>query len=291
MATKKQAQRKGTPFLLLLPLLIWLLCFAVIPLAYGFYLSFHEARIVNLANPEWIGLKNYITLWKSAPFLKSLQWSLMFAFASVSIEMVLGLAIAQLFNRDIPFKSVAITLFLLPMVISPFLMGTMFRLLFNEFVGPISYLLAGLTGTTALLGTAWVNPTLIGADAINRTPNVFLNIYSALQGVSSELIEAAKVDGANAWQRLTKISLPLILPIMGITFLERALASFLIFELVFALTAGGPGTMTTGASIYIYRRAFERSDFGMANAASFSVALMLLIPAIYLTRRMMRSVR
>lgn len=291
MASRSRKQKKVIPFLLLLPLVIWLFCFAIIPLGYGFWLSFHEARIINLSNPTWTGLTNYINLFKAIPFQSSLRWSLVFAVISVSIEMLLGLAISQLFNRNFPLKGVAITLFLLPMVVSPFLMGTMFRLLFNEFVGPIAYLLAGITGTTAMLGAAWVNPTLIGADAINRTPSVFLNIYSALQGVSQELLEAAKVDGANAWQRLTRVSLPLIMPIMGITFLERVLASFLIFDLVFALTAGGPGTMTQGVSIFIYRRAFERSDFGMANAASFTIAVMLLIPSIYLVKRMMRTLR
>lgn len=278
-------------FLLLLPLIIWLVCFAILPLAYGFWLSFHDARIINLDNPTWIGLGNYLSLLKAVSFRTSLQWSLTFAALSVSVEMIFGMAIAQLFTKEFIGKGIAITLFLLPMIVSPALMGTMFRLLFNEFVGPIAFLLSGITGTTALLGVVWVNWTIIGADTINRTPAVFLNVYSALQGVSQDLVEAAKVDGANLWSRLVNVTFPLIMPIVGITFLERLLASFLIFELVYAMTAGGPGTMTQGVSIFIYRRAFERSDFGMANAASFTIALMLLGPSIYLVKRMMRSIR
>lgn len=283
--------RKAGPKVLLLPLALWLLCFAVIPLLYGFFLSFHQVRIQNLHTPIWVGLTNYINLIMTGNFHKSLLWSLRFALISVPIEMLLGLGFAQLFTKDFPGKGIATTMLLIPMIVSPALMGTMFRLLFNEFVGPIAYLLCGVIGTTALLSITWVNPTIILADIINRTPMVFLNTFSAQQGVSVELMEAATVDGANGWQKLYKIILPLILPIMGVTFLERLLASFLIFELVFAMTSGGPGSFTQSVSIFIYTRAFERSDFGMANASSLIVAIVLFGPALFLVRKMMRSIR
>ena len=163
------------------------------------------------------------------------------------------------------------------------------RLLFNESVGPIAYLLSGLTGTTALLGIAWVNQTIIGADTINRMPFVFINMYSAMQGVPQELLEAATMDGANAFQKLIHVTIPTISSIFGITFLEKLLQSFLIFELIFAMTAGGPGTFTQSVSIFIYRRAFQRSDYGMACAASFALALILLVPSLYLVRRNTRG--
>lgn len=278
-------------WLLLAPITIWLLCFALAPMLYGLRLSFFNARINNINNPEFIGLGNYIKLFQSSDFRTSLWWSFRFALISTTIQMFLGILIAQLYNRYFPGKRIAITLFLLPMVISPFLMGTMFRLLFNEFVGPVAYLISGITGTTAMLGVTFVNSTILGADTVNRTPFVFINVYSAMQGVSQELIEAAKVDGANAFQRLRHVTFPLISSILWVTFLEKLLASFLIFDLVFALSAGGPGSYTQSVSIFIYRRAFQRSDYGMANAASFTLAIMLLIPSLYLVRRMLRGVK
>lgn len=287
----RSTQKRAGPKMLLLPLALWLLCFAVIPLLYGLYLSFHEVRIINLHTPIWAGLSNYISLVKMSAFHKSILWSFRFAAISVPIEMIIGLGLTQLYSKDFPGKGVATTLLLIPMIVSPALMGTMFRLLFNEFVGPIAYLISGLIGTTALLSMTWVNPTIIVADMINRTPMIFLNTYSAQQGVSEELLEAATVDGANGWNKLTKIILPLILPIMGLTFLERILAAFLIFELVFAMTSGGPGSFTQSVSIFIYTRAFERSDFGMANASSLMVAIILFGPALFLVKRMMRSIR
>ncbi len=283
--------KKIIGWLLLLPITVWLVCFALAPMLYGLRLSFYNARINNINNPDFIGFGNYIKLFQSADFGASLLWSLRFALIATSIQMILGILIAQLYNRSFPGKSAAITLFLLPMVISPFLMGTMFRLLFNEFVGPIAYLLSGITGTTAMLGVAFVNSTILGADAINRTPFVFINVYSAMQGVSQELIEASKVDGANAFQRLIHVTFPLISSILWVTFLEKLLASFLIFELVFALSAGGPGSFTQGISIFIYRRAFQRSDYGMASAASFTLAVMLLIPSLYLVKRMLKGIK
>lgn len=288
---KKLKSKKVVGLLLLAPLTIWLICFALYPMLYGLRLSFFNARINNINSPDFIGLQNYIKLFSNADFGKSLLWSLKFAAISTTIQMILGILIAQLFNREFPGRSTAVTLLLLPMVVSPFLMGTMFRLLFNEFVGPIAYLLAGLTGTTAMLGVSFVNQTIIGADTVNRMPFVFINVYSAMKGVSKELIEAATVDGANAFQRLIHVTLPLISSILGVTFLEKLLASFLIFELVFAMTAGGPGTFTQSVSIFIYRRAFQRSDYGMASAASFSLAVMLLIPSLYLVRRTMKGTK
>ncbi len=142
-----------------------------------------------------------------------------------------------------------------------------------------------------MLGVSFVNSTILGADTINRTPFVFINVYSAMQGVSQELIEAAKVDGANAFQRLRHVTFPLISSILWVTFLEKLLSSFLIFELVFALSAGGPGSFTQSVSIFIYRRAFQRSDYGMASAASFTLAIMLLIPSLYLVKRMLKGIK
>ena len=253
-------------FLLLLPLTIWLVAFALYPILYGLRLSLFNARINNIDNPTFIGLQNYIKLFSNSEFGQSLLWSLKFAVICTLIQMVLGILIAWLFQRSFPGKGLATTLILMPMVVAPFLMGTMFRLLFNESVGPIAYLLSGLTGTTALLGMAWVNPTIIGADTINRMPFVFINMYSAMQGVPQELLEAATMDGANAFQKLIHVTIPTI-------------------SSIFAMTAGGPGTFTQSVSIFIYRRAFQRSDYGMACAASFALALILLVPSLYLVRR------
>ena len=138
-------------FLLLLPLTIWLVAFALYPILYGLRLSLFNARINNIDNPTFIGLQNYIKLFSNSEFGQALLWSLRFAVICTLIQMVLGIAISWLFQRDFPGKGLATTLILLPMVVAPFLMGTMFRLLFNESVGPIAYLLSGLTGTTACL--------------------------------------------------------------------------------------------------------------------------------------------
>jgi multiple sugar transport system permease protein len=284
-------RKRLVPNLLLLPLTAWLFFFAVVPMAYGLWLSLHNAFIENLSHPTWAGLTNYTYLFKDPAWARALGWSLRFAVITVTVQMVVGVAIAQFFNRSMPAKGMWITLLLIPMVVSAALIGTMFRLLFNEFVGPIQYLLNPITRGAALLGPDLVNLTIIAADCINSIPFVFINIYAALQSVPTELLEAAMVDGASPWQRFWHIVVPMILPIAIVTWLMRLLAAFLIFELVFTLTGGGPGNMTQSASVYIYRRAFSRSDFGMANAASFSLALLLLAPALLVVRRMMRPAR
>ncbi|MBN1267196.1 MAG: sugar ABC transporter permease [Anaerolineales bacterium] len=287
----KQLSQKLVPVFLMAPLSLWLLLFAIIPISYGLWLSLHHAFIENLSELRWAGLTNYRLLFGDAKFLQSLQWSLLFAVISVAIEMTLGMGIAQLFNRRVPGKGLAITFLLLPMLVSAALMGTIFRLLLNEFVGPIAYLLQPISQGAALLGPEWANRTLILADVIACTPFVFINVYSALQSIPEEVLESASVEGANAWQRFSRISFPMILPIIGVTFLERLIAAFLIFDLVYTMTGGGPGTITQSVSIYIYRRAFGRSNFGMANAGSFTLAVMLLIPSLVLVKRLLRSLQ
>ncbi len=283
--------RRRVSILLLMPLILWLLAFSLVPMLYGAWLSLHHARLATLHRPSWVGFDNYLLILESSGFRYALRWSLGFALSSVAVEMLIGVSVATLYNRRFPAKGLAITLYMLPLMISPVLMGTMFRLLFHEAVGPVSYLLSGITGTTALLGMRFVFYTLVWANVVNRTPMVFLNAYSAMQGVNRDTLEAATVDGCSVWQRWRNVTLPSIFPILGITFAERLLQNFVIFEMVFALTGGGPGTFTQSVSIFVYRRAFERSDFGVANAASFLIALMLLIPALLLVRRMIRGVR
>lgn len=274
----------------MLPLILWLLGFAIFPIIYSLWLSLHNAFIETLADPAWIGFGNYLRLFRDSKFTASLSWSLRFALISVSIQMVLGIGIAQLFNRRIPGKGLGITALLIPMLVSAALMGTMFRLLFNEFVGPLDYLLRPITQGEALLSTEWVNRTIILADCIACTPFVFINVYSALQSVPNEIMEAASVDGANAVQRFFRITLPMIMPIVGVTFLERLLAAFLIFDLVLTMTGGGPGSLTQSVSVYIYRRAFGRSNFGLASAGAFSLAILLMLPSLALVRRILRSI-
>ncbi len=206
--------KKLTGILLLLPLTIWLVAFALYPILYGLRLSLFNARINNIDNPTFIGLQNYVKLFSNSEFGQSLWWSLKFALVATFIQMLLGILIAWLFQREFPGKGLATTLILLPMVVAPFLMGTMFRLLFNESVGPIAYLLSGLTGTTALLGLSWMNQTIIGADTINRMPFVFINMYSAMQGVPQELLEAATMDGPNTFQILTQVLIPVLIPVL-----------------------------------------------------------------------------
>jgi multiple sugar transport system permease protein len=289
--TRQRLSKRVLPILLLLPLILWLVLFALIPMLYGLWLSLHDVFIENFNQPTWVGLANYRYLIRDPSFLKALRWSLKFALLSVPIQMVFGLAIAMLYNRRIRGKGVGITMMLLPLVVSPALIGTMFRLLFNEFVGPIHYLLKPITGGTTLLGMRLVNWTIIGAYCLTEIPFVFINTYASLQAVPTELLEAAEADGASGWQRFWRIIFPLIMPIVGITFLESMLAAFLIFALVYTLTSGGPGDLTQSASLFIYTRAFVNSNFGLANAASFSLALLLLLPALATVKQMMRSLR
>jgi multiple sugar transport system permease protein len=213
-----------------------------------------------------------------------------FAVATTVVEGILGLGLALWFNRrTLPGRGILISLMLLPIMVSPALLGIMFRLLLNQFVGPLAYYLSslGLPGRE-LLTPSYILSTLIVIDVIQWTPFAFLILYSALKTVPHELYEAAAVDGSTALQSFLHITLPLIMPFVFITLLVRGIDSFKAFDMIYVLTGGGPGTLTTSLSIHIYKTAFNQGDLGRAAAASLILLLGMSIPLGFLLRRILR---
>lgn len=214
----------------------------------------------------------------------------MYAVVVTVAEVVLGLSLALLFSRRTRGRGIAMSLLLLPMMVSPALLGIMFRLMLNEFVGVVAYYLdaAGLPGSR-LLSPQWIVYTLMGIDVLQWTPFTFIILFAALQTVPGELYEAALVDGASRFQIFQHITLPLIMPFLVIATFLRGIDSFKVFDMIQVLTGGGPGTLTTSISIYIYKMAFNTGDFGRANASSILLLFLLSIPLALAIRRILRE--
>jgi multiple sugar transport system permease protein len=285
--TQATAQRKKTApaaALLSLPLIVFALLFVAYPLISGALTAFQAKTLLN-PSASFNGIQNFIGLFTSTGFVNSAGFTLSFAAIVVVIEMVLGFGLALLVNRRFPGKKVFFTMILMPIMIAPALLGIMFRLLLNGDIGAIPAVLQGLGMSVSLFAPNSVVPLLVVLDVLQWTPFTFLIIYAGLQSFPTELLEASSMDGAGFFRSLWSIIMPVLKPILFAAFFLRAIDAIRTFDVIYVLTAGGPGSSTTTMSIYIYKAAFEAGDFGKAAAASLVVLICLLPFVPFIVKR------
>jgi multiple sugar transport system permease protein len=189
--------------------------------------------------------------------------------------VILGFALALLFDRIFPGKRVLFSLMLVPIMIAPSLMAVMFRLILNENIGIIPGVLQKVGLHFAIFDQHNIFTSLIILDILEFTAFTFLLSYSALQNMQEEVYEAAAIDGANKRQVLFQVTLPILRPAIAIIFILRFLDSIRTFDSVYILTGGGPGTTTQTVGIYIFKTAFIYGDFGLAASAAIVLVLIL----------------
>lgn len=271
-------------YLLLAPLIFFLLLVLGYPLVANIFYSFSDVTFQTIRAPRWLGAGNYTNVLSDGAFWNALGFSLRFAIAATLLEVLLGLALALAFEPILNRRGPLLALLLLPMMVSPALLGIMYRLILNDFVGLIPQWLGMLGVYANLLTPPQLVPTLIGIEVLQWTPFALLLVYTALQTIPNELIEAARIDGASGAQILRSITLPLLVPALAIAAFIRFVDSFRVFDHIYVLTGGGPGTLTTSISIYIYRKFFQQADLGPAVAASMLLLLLALLP-LYVSMR------
>jgi multiple sugar transport system permease protein len=264
--------------MLSLPLIAFAALFMVYPLISGALTAFQNSTLLDQSN-TFNGLTNFVSLFTSDGFAKSAGFTVMFAAIVVTVEMVLGFALALLVNHRFPGKKLFFTMILLPIMVAPALLGIMFRLLLNGDIGAVPALLQGLGMSVSLFSPSSVVPLLVVLDILQWTPFTFLIIYAGLQSFPTELLEASAMDGASYLRSLLSIVMPVLKPVLFAAFFLRAIDAIRTFDVIYVLTAGGPGTSTTTISIFIYKAAFESGDFGKAAAAAL-VVLVCLIPFV-----------
>ena len=229
---------------------------------------------------KWVGLDAFIAAFKDDAVWRSLKTTLMFTFASVTAEMVLGIALALSLEGQVRGMAFFRTLFILPMMIAPIAVGLIWRYLFDAQFGLLNAILGVVNmapvGWLAQEGTAFA--AIIIADIWQWTPFVFIMMIAALANVDSAVMEAARVDGANWWQSTVRVKLPMIMHVIVITLLMRLIDAFRVLEVIYILTFGGPGDSTEILSLHIYKTAFVGQRLG--SAAAISVLLLLVVAAL-----------
>jgi multiple sugar transport system permease protein len=269
-----------TPYLFLAPAGIVLAIALMYPIGYMVYASFLNWNpSQRIGEAEFVGLANYISLLNDPQFRESFAVTLRFAAIVVSVEMVLGVGLALLLDRELRGMSVLRTVFILPMMIAPIVVGLMWRYMYHPTVGIFNRTLKslGLEGVPWLSNGDWAFASVIIADIWQWTPFIFILSLAALQSLPGSVMEAARIDGASAWQTILYIKLPLMLPVLIVTALLRLIDAFKVLEVILVLTNGGPGLSTEILSLRISRTASEFRELGKAAAMSNLLLILLLI--------------
>ena len=278
-ARRKKAQRMNrlTPYMFMAPAAIIMAIALLYPLAYMIWGSFRDwDPTQTIGEAEFVGLKNYITLWGDPNFRESLSVTLRFAFFVVTFEMVIGVGLALLLDRNIRGMSVLRTLFILPMMIAPVVVGLMWRYMYHPTVGTFNRMLEDIgLPTVDWLGQHALMSVII-ADIWQWTPFIFILALAALQSLPRSALEAARIDGATAWQQIWYIKLPLMMPVLIVTCLLRVIDAFKVLEVILVMTEGGPGLSTEILALRISRTATEFRELGVAAAMSNYLLLLLL---------------
>ena len=277
---------RAAPYLFIAPAVLVMAGALLWPLAHSVWLSFHEWK---LGTPQsaavFTGLENYRILLADPDTLTSLRVTLVFAFTVVVLELALGVGLALMLERPIRGMSVFRTIFIMPMMIAPIVVGLVWRYMYNEQFGPLAQVLRllGVEKSPPWLSSPdWALASVIIADVWQWTPFIFILALAALQGVPASVVEAARVDGARPRQTILYVKLPLILPVIIVAALLRLIDAFKVLEVIFIMTEGGPGLSTEILSMRIYKTAFEFQQLGRASALSNLLLLLVAVISVCL---------
>ncbi|MEO1379944.1 MAG: sugar ABC transporter permease [Pseudomonadota bacterium] len=266
------------PYMFIAPAAVIMAIALVYPLGYMIYGSFRSwDPSQNIGETEFVGFANYIQLANDPAFLESLSVTLRFAFVVVTVEMVVGVGLALLLDRNIRGMSVLRTLFILPMMIAPVVVGLMWRYMYHPTVGTFNRFLKSL----GFDGVDWLGQhaltSVIIADIWQWTPFIFILSLAALQSLPQSALEASRIDGATPWQQIVYIKLPLMMPVLIVTCLLRLIDAFKVLEVILVMTEGGPGLSTEILALRISRTATEFRELGVAAAMSNYLLMLLMV--------------
>ncbi len=281
------AREKIFAVALIVPCVLFISVFAFYPLIYSFYLSLHRIilGLPGLGQP-FIWFENYRELFSDRIALHAMMNTFVFVFVSTFFEILFGLCIALVINRQFRGRGMVRAAVLVPWAIPTVVSSQMWRFMFHDKYGLVNY---ALFGSEVSHYQAWLaDPVfafsaIVVADVWKTSSFAGLLILAGLQMIPDELYEAARIDGANAWQQFKKITLPLIKPALLIALLFRTMDAFRVFDLVFVMTQGGPADATNVLQFYGYKKIFAEGLMGYGSTISVLVfAITFVISLVYI---------
>lgn len=282
VAQVKRIAISDSPWPWLLPLIALLVVFTIYPLFYNIWLSFHEF-VPKSRGLEFVGGENWVQLWNDGRFWGALGVTFLYFVVALAIELALGMAIALLLDAELPGFGVLRAVLSMTLVIPPAIAGMMFLLMEDPQFGVLSYLL-GLVGlldkSTPILATSSL--ALIGvliAEIWQWTPFMVLIFLAGLRSLPTEPYEAAMIDGASAVQMFRRLTLPMMSRIIAVAVLLRGIDLFRVFDYVFVMTSGGPGTATYTVSLYAWQQTFSFLKWGYGATLSLTSLVIVIAMA------------
>ncbi|MBT9778708.1 ABC transporter permease subunit [Clostridium sp. MCC353] len=268
---------KVVPYLYILPNMILFFTFMIVPIIMSFYYS--TVKWNGMGKPKFIDIQNYLYIFHDKVFIKSIFNTIYYTAATVPILMVLALFFAVLLNSKIPLRGIIRSSIYAPAVVSTVAVGTVFTWIFQDQLGLINYIITSLGGTAI----KWANDPrfamimLIMATVWQRTGYNMVIYLAGLQGIPTEMMEAATIDGANTWQKFRFVTLPLLKNTHMFVMITCMINAFRSFDLVYTMTQGGPLNSTKTIVMYVYEQAFAKNYYGRAAAAGIVLFVFMVV--------------
>ena len=267
-------------YLFVSPAVVILSIVILAPIAIAIITSFYDYTLINRTLDSFIGLRNYFESVSNEKFIHSAIVTIVFVILVVLFEFIIGFLIAILLNQVERFRNIYYFILLIPLLINPIVVGLIWRMFLHPQLGILNYLISliGIDPVNWLGDPQNAFITIIFVDIWHQVSFMIILLLAGLASIPEEPYEAARVDGANAFQQFRDITLPYMRPVIIITLLIRLIFALKTYDLIYIMTKGGPGDATDLISYYIYRSAFIGLDLG--QAASMSVILLLIVCVI-----------
>ena len=261
------------------------MAFAIYPLFYSLRLSFTDLTAAG-GTGRWVGLTNYRDLLVDPLFWNAVLNSAVMVAASVAIQIVLGVALALFFSLNLRGASIVRGILVLPMLMTPIVVGVMWRALLNPDWGLVNWAIAqlGFEPPNWLGSIAMAMRTLVMVDVWQWTPFVFVIVFARLQALPQDVFEAVQIDGAGRFATFRYVTLPLLMPAIVFAGVFRAVDAFRSFDLIYGLSYGGPARTTTTLSFFTFQNGFQFQNYGYAAASAYMMLLILIAGTTVLLR-------
>jgi multiple sugar transport system permease protein len=281
-------------WLLVAPSVVLVLALTIFPLGFALWASFVQYDFsLGLEHP-WVGLDNFKANWEDPVWVHSLWVTAFLATISVAVELALGFFLALAMMRPFRGRRGLMVLFVIPLFMSPVIVGGFFDLFLRRPFGPANWLLGKLLGHSVTIDftndSPWTYISLILADTWQWTPFMFVILLAGLAAIPDDLYEAADLDGAKPRQSFFFVTMPLLAPIVLIAVTFRFIDAGKLFDIIYSLTRGGPGTETYTSSYYLYQQGFELFHLGQGTAGALMFMVMLTFISFWLVRRLLKPV-
>ena len=283
-------------WILLMPAVILVVVLLALPVLWTLYAAFTDLHLFRIGGEtSFVGLKNFEKLIQNRSFWRTAWNTVVFMLGVVPLQLFIGLVVSLALNNITRGKKFFRTWFLMPLMPSPvvvsFIVG---RMLFQEDIGPINETLRdlGFNGIPWLTHPVWAMITLILIDVWQWSSFMILMLMAGLQSVPLDLYDAARVDGASAWQTFWRITLPIILPITVTALLIRIIDAFKVVDIIMVLTGGGPGQSTESVTLAIYRTGVKAGDLAFGSSQAYFLFLIMLVVGgtfLFMSRRALNS--